>query len=536
MAPININRLKTLFLPHGLIYTILGLIIVCLTILTIVYASLWHNTKTSSYTFTVANGIIGYPIRLPNDGRYVQWNFLQMNDVYELLPQDNGRKGGLARVAYIRQLLKQENPNTYTILAGDLLSPSALSLSKVNGTTLNGKQMIATMNTLGLDFITFGNHEFDLSEINLLTRMNESTFTWISTNIFRQDNNQTFGSSISHKIITIDTVRILFIGLTLDGTGSYVRIINQSSLVNYVQTFLKLFPNETYDVLVAITHLDMTIDIELVSNIPQIDLIIGGHEHENYYYLRGTKYIPIYKADPNAFTVYIHRCAYNLDTKRLRIYSNLARVTSEIPDEENTAKVANYWFNLGIQGFQALGYEPNAILSCLPNSIELDGRFQSVLSYTTFLTAAICESMLQLTVANATTIGIINGGTVRIDDILRETITQYDILRTLPYGNIVVVLSVPGQLLAQVLTTGISLKGDGMFIAYTRIETLDDGKTWLFNGTDISKSNIYYNVATTVYVRDYTQLNNSNVTTLYNTNVTQTRSLMEYLKFKYPPC
>ncbi|CAF3970097.1 unnamed protein product [Rotaria sp. Silwood1] len=139
MAPINIDKLRTLFLPYGLIYTILGIVIVCLTILTIVYASLWHNTKTSSYTFAIANGIIGYPILLPNDGRYVQWNFLQMNDVYELLPQDKGRKGGLARVAYMRQLLKEENLNTYTILAGDLLSPSALSLSKVNGTSLNGK-------------------------------------------------------------------------------------------------------------------------------------------------------------------------------------------------------------------------------------------------------------------------------------------------------------------------------------------------------------------------------------------------------------
>ncbi|CAF4114267.1 unnamed protein product, partial [Rotaria sp. Silwood1] len=125
---------------------------------------------------------------------------------------------------------------------------------------------------------------------------------------------------------------------------------------------------------------------------------------------------------------------------------------------------------------------------------------------------------------------------VRIDDILRETITQYDIIRTLPFGNQIVVLSVPGYLLAQVLTNGISLKGNGMFIAYTRIETFDDGKTWLLNGTDISKSGLYYNVATTAYIRDFTQLNNTDVITLYDTNVTQTRSLMDYLTIKYPPC
>jgi 2',3'-cyclic-nucleotide 2'-phosphodiesterase (5'-nucleotidase family) len=47
------------------------------------------------------------------------------------------------------------NGYTIAILSGDLVSPSAL------GTILNGKQIISTMNTLGLDFITFGNHEFD---------------------------------------------------------------------------------------------------------------------------------------------------------------------------------------------------------------------------------------------------------------------------------------------------------------------------------------------------------------------------------------
>ncbi|CAF3101203.1 unnamed protein product [Rotaria socialis] len=536
MTMINSNRLKTLFLPHGLIYTILGIAIICLTILTVVYASLWHKSTTSSNSYVVDNGIIGYPARLPNDGRYVQWTFLQMNDVYELLSLEGGRKGGLARVAYMRKLLKQENSHMYTICAGDLVSPSALGLSKINGTALHGKQMIATMNTLGVDFMIFGNHEFDIPENDLLARMNESTFAWISTNVFRRDSNQTFGSSISHKIITINTVRVLLIGLTIDGTSDYVRIINQSSLVNYVQEYLRSFPNTTYDVLVALTHLDMTTDIRIASKIPQIHLIMGGHEHDNYNYLRGTKYTPIYKADANAITVFIHRCAYNLDTKRFRIYSTLAQVTNEVPEEENTAAVAKFWFDLGIKGFQELGYEPNAVVSCLPIGVELDGKSASVRSDRTLLAAAICESMVQLTTAYNTTIGLSNGGAIRIDDVLREKITEYDILRTLPFSNTIVALSVPGAVLAQVLTTGVSLKGNGMFIDYTAVETLHGGKTWLLNGTDISKSGAYYNVATSAFVRDATELKNVDVTTLYETNITQTRTLLEYLKVQYPPC
>ncbi len=132
----------------------------------------WKQTSTlfSLNKYAINNGVIGFPPLLPNDGKYLPWTILQLNDVYEMLPLDQQWKGGLARVVRVRQLLLQENPLTFTILAGDFLSPSALSQAKVNGTALNGKQMISSFNTLELDFVTFGNHEFDLSQSELISR------------------------------------------------------------------------------------------------------------------------------------------------------------------------------------------------------------------------------------------------------------------------------------------------------------------------------------------------------------------------------
>ena len=276
-------------------------------ILTIIFGVLWLTSGTISSNspvisngtiseYAIANGIIGFPSRLPNDGNYVQWTILQMNDVYELLPLDRGRKGGLARVAYMRQLLKQENNNTITVLAGDLVSPSALGTALVNGTALNGKQMIATMNTLGLDYMAFGNHEFDLNEANLLARMNESKFTWIGSNIFRLNSQEPFGSSVTYSIVRVDSIRILFIGLTIDRTVRYARISNRSSLVQYTKQFLSSLPRGIYDVAVALTHLDLANDIELATLVPELDLILGGHEHENSYVLRGTDFTQIGRA------------------------------------------------------------------------------------------------------------------------------------------------------------------------------------------------------------------------------------------------
>jgi hypothetical protein len=72
--------------------------------------------------------------------------------------------------------------------SGDLISPSPLSLASYphpeEGTlekTLNGRQMIAAMNALNLDFATLGNHEFDKppdkspSQARLEQRLSEST-------------------------------------------------------------------------------------------------------------------------------------------------------------------------------------------------------------------------------------------------------------------------------------------------------------------------------------------------------------------------
>ncbi|CAF1407630.1 unnamed protein product [Adineta steineri] len=519
-----------------ILYGILCLIIISLTVTTIIFGVLWKGEKSKSNSvYAVAKGTIGFPNRLPDDGEYIQWTVLQLNDVYEMLPLDEGRKGGLARVARVRQLLLEENVHTYTILSGDFLSPSALSQSIVNGTTLNGRQMIASMNTLGIDYVAFGNHEFDLNETELISRMKESTFTWIASNVFQPNNDQPFSSSIKYKILTIKNIQILFIGLTIDVDKSYVRIINQTSLIPFVQQFLKNISHIKYDVLIALTHVDLATDIKLSENIPEIDLILGGHEHEDYFLARGSNYIPITKADANAYTVYIHRCAFNINTKRFRVYRTLTEITPELEDEQKTADVTNYWFNLGITGFEQMGFQPNKIVSCLPPAIELDGRSTSVRNFPTLLTDSACKSILRTTSSNGTIVGVFNSGSIRIDDILRGKITQYDILRVFPFQDNLFSLSVPGSYLANVLTRSMTLKGSGTFLAFCGIDTLDQGKTWLINGIDISKTGLKYNVGTISYVKNFV-FNDPTVTIWKEFNITQTQTLINYLQTEYPPC
>ena len=321
---------------------------------------------------------IGSPPKLNNPQSYVQWTFLQMNDVYELIPLGGGKKGGLARVATIRKLLLQENPNTITVLSGDVVSPSALGNSIVNGSMLNGKQMIAAFNTLGLDYATLGNHEFDLRVDSLRRRLNESKFKWIASNVYERNTTVPFHNVLPYKIITISNVKILLIGLTIDDnmgpvqTGPYVTITPQRMLPEFTHQYIKHLREKLrlkWDVLVCLTHLNMQNDIEVVESNLDIDVVMGGHEHENYYLKRGSKYTPIYKADDNAFTVFIHRFAYQPKTKQLLIFSKLTQVSPRFHDEPETARVANYFYEAGLQAYRDDGNMES--FSCVNSSLFL---------------------------------------------------------------------------------------------------------------------------------------------------------------------
>ena len=46
------------------------------------------------------------------------------------------------------------------------LYPSALGTIKYNGVPMYGRQMVDVLNAIGLDLVTFGNHEFDIPEPN----------------------------------------------------------------------------------------------------------------------------------------------------------------------------------------------------------------------------------------------------------------------------------------------------------------------------------------------------------------------------------
>src|ERR1044072_3345425 len=117
----------------------------------------------------------------------IKVTLLQVNDVYQFVPADQGKSGGLARVMALKKSIQSDNPNTLFLMAGDTISPSVESI------TYKGAQMIEAWNVAGLDYATFGNHEFDFGPAVLIDRIKESRFKWIAANVIDTKTGQPFG-------------------------------------------------------------------------------------------------------------------------------------------------------------------------------------------------------------------------------------------------------------------------------------------------------------------------------------------------------
>src|SRR5258705_9743809 len=119
----------------------------------------------------------------------VRVTLLQVNDVYQFAPVDQGARGGLARLLTMKKAIEKESPNTLFLLSGDTISPSVESI------TYKGAQMIDAWNAAQLDYSTFGNHEFDFGPDVLRQRTQESKFKWIAANVLDKKTGKPFGNA-----------------------------------------------------------------------------------------------------------------------------------------------------------------------------------------------------------------------------------------------------------------------------------------------------------------------------------------------------
>lgn len=437
----------------------------------------------------------------------LRFTVLQLNDVYEIAPLQGGKEGGMARVATIRKELLSKTPHVITVLAGDFVSPSLMgTLSYYDSTEkkmikVAGKQMVELMNAVGVDYVTFGNHEFDISSSLLNKRINESAFTWVNSNVWNayQTPFLKLKSDGSIEKINAAAVRTLdfpgggqlkagFIGVTLPFNytqpGLYYTNVDSSVKAAYDQL------SGSCDVIMGLTHLSIEEDKQLAGKVPGLHLILGGHEHVHSYTMAGG--VPIAKADANAKSVYIHYVSMDPVTRKVSIQSELRMVDETVAIDPDADKLVQKWVQFTDSTLRKMGYDPAD--SLLFARQPLDGRESEIRNHATNYTKLIADAIYNCD--STVDLALYNSGSLRVDDQLSGTVTQYDVLRSLPFGGSLVTMNLPGGVLRKLLTVGTTLnRNSGGYLQLAKAEFRRglNGKPgmWLINRKPLDDRKTY---------------------------------------------
>lgn len=368
----------------------------------------------------------------------IKVTLLQVNDVYQFAPVDNGKSGGLGRVLTLTKSIREKNPNTLFMMAGDTISPSVESI------TYKGAQMIEAWNAIGLDYATFGNHEFDFGPDVLVERIKESKFSWIAANVIDTRTGQPFGDAKRYVVREFGGVKVGLFGIVLPETkitskpGANVEFRNPCDTAKEVVSELH---GQGVKVVIALTHLSMREDKE-VARCSDVDLIIGGHEHTLLESHAGST--PIFKMTSDA------RELGQIDLNILPS-GELDSIDWKVIPVDSTTKEA--------PEFAAVYKKYSGLLTQLAKpvgstTVALDARSAENRTRETNVGNFITDAFRKSTAAD---VGFMNGGSVRADGIIGPgKLTQRDLLSILPFKNKLVKIEVTGATLRAALEHGVS--------------------------------------------------------------------------------
>eukprot|EP00040_Diaphanoeca_grandis_P026711 m.149997 g.149997 ORF g.149997 m.149997 type:complete len:677 (-) comp30700_c0_seq4:116-2146(-) len=214
-------------------------------------------------------------------------NLLHFNDIYSLEPTEHEDPiGGASRFKAAVESAKEHMQNPIIVFSGDFVGPSLDSI------VTQGNHNKQALDCIGVHFGCLGNHEFDFGAKNLEKLLHgyaikdhivpPSNVEWIATNINGADGNPVAGCHRYRTIIRND-VKIGFLGLAENwvdnlpiekGYAVYLDVFEEG------EKFAKqLKKDEGCDLVIALTHARLEVDLEITAKCPSIDLLLGGHNH-----------------------------------------------------------------------------------------------------------------------------------------------------------------------------------------------------------------------------------------------------------------
>jgi 2',3'-cyclic-nucleotide 2'-phosphodiesterase (5'-nucleotidase family) len=351
--------------------------------------------------------------------------------------------GGIARRAGLVKMIRQTSPHALLLDAGDIFQGTPFY------SIFKGEACYIAAAACGYDATTMGNHELDNSLGNLQTQIEASQIRFICCNVLHADTRKPVFKP--YHIFVRNGVRIAVIGsIGNEAWESIDRKIRASLLginqIDAVRDIARRIRRQV-DLVVVLSHAGIDEDKKMAAAIAEIDVILGGHTHDELHEPLLIKNLPessnwkngldgTIVAQAGEHGVFLGRIDLALDGQ-MKIASWTGKLLKIGPENESAADpellelVASYSSGLDQIMQRKVGH------TSIPLTLAKDQKKTHILPMGTFTATAMMQ-------AGKADMCAVNSGAIRCG-IETGDITCGEIYESLPYDNTVITFSMTGE-------------------------------------------------------------------------------------------
>lgn len=375
-------------------------------------------------------------------------SILFFNDIHGQLKSftiktDQGRRevGGIARMATLIKSIKAVNKTrhipTLTLIAGDILQGTPMS------TVFEGQPDIVCFNAMGVDAITVGNHEFDFGLKNFMALKKAAAFPFLSANVAWKSSGRLVCEPF--KTFSLPNGLVLtVIGITTPDLATTTKPANVKDLMvqdAVKKTQLAFEKVKHLGPVILLSHCRHKTDRAIAKTLPELAVIIAGHDHILMKPHRKVGNVPIVQAFERGRYLGRIELAIEGNTARLNSVFYLPVDDTVAPDPKVAAIIKEYNDKLGKKFEAILGR----------TEVFLDARRYKIRYEETNLGNWVTDIMRINTGAD---IAVVNGGALRAS-IDAGPITLEDVYQTMPFRNEIVLIKLSGAQIRKMLKRAV---------------------------------------------------------------------------------
>jgi 2',3'-cyclic-nucleotide 2'-phosphodiesterase (5'-nucleotidase family) len=280
------------------------------------------------------------------DEPVAHFTIAHFNDLQAHYGERVGGKNVYGLLAGYLRGVKEEEPRTLVVDAGDDYEKGSIAELRSMGEST--RRMIQA---LPIDVRTIGNHDFAYGESSVLRDIALSAHPVLAANIHYADGRTPFLPYVSARV---GCVRVGIVGLVAGHYGSDDQMdggvfdgvfVHDDKYARILREQVAAHRSEV-DVMIALTHIGLYVDLDLAAQIPDVDVFVGGHTEDllpngQPYVKPGGRMGWVFQA--GHYGEHVGRADFTFDraTKTLRLQRyTMTDVNEKLPYAEDVARLA----------------------------------------------------------------------------------------------------------------------------------------------------------------------------------------------------